>query len=197
MESSDKVEQREVLTGGRVKGAIVRTHILWVRRYRGESGEERLQQALPADLRKELESIIPSDWYPFETLIRLDRLIIELFGNGTPDLSRELGRYSAHLNLSVPFRSYRREEIGAFFRESAALHSEFQDFGTVECLEQGERKVSMVHRGYACFSPLFCASGLGYYEQAIVEHRSRPVRLEETSCQCRGDSTCTFEIEWE
>lgn len=197
MQSEDRVELREILTGGHVKGAIVRTHVLWVRRHRGEDGEDRLQESFPSDLRKELECIIPSDWYPFETLVRLDRLIIELFGDSNTDLPRELGRYSAHLNLSVPFRSYRREEIGAFFRESAALHSLFQDFGTVECIDTGERKVSMVHSGYACFSPLFCASGLGYYEQAIVEHRAQPLRVEETSCQCRGDGTCTFEVEWE
>jgi predicted hydrocarbon binding protein len=54
----------------------------------------------------------------------------------------------------------------------------------------------MVHAAYPCFSPVYCASAIGYYEQALLIHHAIPTRVEETSCQCDGDPSCTFELGW-
>ena len=175
----------EVLAGGRVHSGIAWAHLRWVRDYHGD-------QAV-----KELVAPVPQEgWISFESLIALDRAIERKFGRGRRGFLRELGRYSAHLNLSDPRDGFRGEAIHDFFYRAALLHARFQDFGTAAYEELDPTSGRMVHAAYPCFSPLYCASAIGYYEQALIIQHAIPTRVEETSCQCNGETTCTFEMRW-
>jgi len=187
----------EILTGGRVKGGIVRAHLQWVRDYHGAAAVERLVAALPADARAEVDGVIATSWCEFATVVRLDRTIEAMFGRGRPLFLRELGRYSADLNLSGAYRMFRSADLHEFFRRSVLLHRQFQDFGTVSYEPAGDTAGSMIHSNYPCFSPVYCHSAIGYYEQAIVVHGAKANLVIESSCQCAGDASCTFELEWE
>jgi hypothetical protein len=187
-------EAREVLTGGRVRARIVKSHLQWVRDYHGEDALGRLLEMLPE---RDIATIAPAAWCSFESVVRLDRAIEAMFGRGRPGFLREMGRYSAHLNLTAMQPLLKRDDLHAFFHRAVLLHSQFQDFGTAEYEERWECSGRMVHSGYRCFSPVYCASAVGYYEQAIVLHGVRPVVVLETSCQCAGDAACTFELQWD
>jgi hypothetical protein len=187
----------EVLTGGRVKGGIVKSHLQWVRDYQGEEAVLQLLRALPDDAGAEVDSALASTWCNFETVMLLDRAIEERFGGGRSLFLRELGRYSAHLNLSSTYRLYKSSDLHEFFRRSALLHRQFQDFGTARYKQLADKVGAMIHSDYACFSPVYCQSAIGYYEQAIVLHGAKPQLVIETSCQCAGDASCTFELDWE
>jgi len=54
----------------------------------------------------------------------------------------------------------------------------------------------MRHIGARCYSPIWCASALGYYEQVIVMHGGTLVTVEEVLCQCDGDEECAFRLQW-
>jgi hypothetical protein len=118
-------------------------------------------------------------------------------GGGRPLFLRELGRYSAHLNLSSTYRLYKSTDLHEFFRCSALLHRQFQDFGIARYTQLADKVGAMIHSDYLCFSPVYCQSAIGYYEQAIVLHGAKPQLVIETSCQCAGDKSCAFELEWE
>lgn len=189
---------REVLGEGHLKGGIFRSHLRWVQDHRTEADVRRLWARLPPDISKALSGVILiGSWYPFGWLVELDRAIVELFGEGRSDILRELGRYSARLNLSTTYRAFNRENNHEFFRNSAVLHSQFQDFGTASYEQLGEASGRMVHRGYLCFSPVYCASALGYYEECVATHGGEDVLVTETECHCYGDQSCTFEMRWE
>lgn len=175
----------EVLTGGQVRADVARAHLQWVRDYHGEHAIESLVALLPDE-----------DWISFESLITLDRTIERKFGRGRRGFLRELGRYSAHLNLSDAHGAFRGEAIHDFFHRAAMLHTRFQDFGTAAYEELDFTSGKMVHAAYPCFSRVYCTSAIGYYEQALLIHHAVPKRVEETSCQCDGDPSCTFELGW-
>lgn len=184
MEIERNVE--ELLTGGRVRSDMAHAHLQWVRDYHGERAVEELLPLLPED----------GGWLSFESLIALDRTIEQKFGRGRRGFLRELGRYSAHLNLNDTRNGFRGEAIHDFFHRAAMLHARFQDFGTAVYEELGLTSGRMIHSGYPCFSPVYCASAVGYYEQALVTHHAIPVRVEEVSCQCNADESCAFELQW-
>jgi len=142
-----------------------------------------------------MESALASTWCTFESLVLLDRAIEEACGH-VSDVPRELGAYSARLNLTTTYRLFKRENIHEFFRRSAPLHSQFQDFGSVEYLHLGERHVRMRHARSGCFSPIYCRSALGYYEEAVAVHGGARIVVEEAGCQCAGDDACTFDLTW-
>jgi len=189
---------QEVLEGGKLKGGMFRSHLQWVRDNRSEKDLERLWDELDPEVTKGLRaSILATSWYPFRWLINLDGTIAKLFSESR-DLSLvvELGRYSALINLSTAYKALDRDTNHEFFRNSALLHRQFQDFGTASYVRTGDASGNLVHTGYPCFSPVFCASALGYYEACLLSHNATTAKVEEIECQCYGDPSCTFALTW-
>jgi hypothetical protein len=182
----------EVLAGGRVHSSVAAAHLQWVRDYHGDDAVKDLFWRLDDDLARDLAGDGGS--VSFASLVALDRAIERKFGRGRRGFFRELGRYSAHLNLTA--RHLRGAAVHDFFHRSMELHARFQDFGAVAYEELDLTRGRMTLSGAPCFSPVWCASAAGYYEQALVIQDAIPVRIEEVSCRCHGEPDCTFELEW-
>ncbi len=188
--------RQESLVGGRVKGAMVRAHLQFVRDRFGEPAVARTLAALPPAVAAEVNGILPSTWCTFESLVVLDRAIARVAERDARELMRELGRYSAQINLSTVYRAFHREDIHEFFRHSATLHRQFQDFGTCVYEQVGPTHARISIRDAACFSPAYCGSEIGYLEQVIATHGGTSGNITESACQCLGDDRCTFEMRW-
>lgn len=197
IQGPDRTKAQEKLEGGQVKGVMLRGHVGWVRDEHGEPGVRALLEDIPEQMRRNAESPLASMWYPFETLIEVDRAIANRWGEGKPEFVRVLGRHSARMGLSTTYKIFKRESLHEFFERSAPLHSQFQNFGGVRFEDIAEDKVRMVHYDYDCYSPIFCESALGYYEEVVLLHGDRPSSIRETQCQTLGAAECKFEIEWE
>ena len=109
---------------------------------------------------------------------------------------RELGRYSAQINLSTIYRAFHRDDIHDFFRNSAMLHRKFQNFGDCEYEQVGKTYGRVTIRNATCYSPVYCSSETGYLEQVIATHGGTEVTVAESLCQGAGDDRCTFELRW-
>ena len=187
----------ESLAGGRVKGAMVRAHLQFAHDRLGDEGVARMLKTLPAAVATEVQSALASTWCAFESLVALDRAIAKATGLEERDLMRELGRYSARINLSTVYRAFHRDDLHEFFRNAAMLHRQFQDFGDAvyENLGAGHARISV--RNAVCFSPAYCLSEAGYLEQVIATHGGTAVSVTESTCQCASDDRCTFEMRWQ
>lgn len=188
--------RRESLAGGRVKGAMVRAHLQFVRDRLGEAVLAETLKALPAAVTAEVQGVLTSTWCSFESLVVLDRTIARVSGREERELMRELGRHSAQVNLSTIYRAFHRDDIHEFFRNSATLHRQFQDFGTCQYEHVGEGHARISIRDAACFSPVYCSSEAGYLEQVIATHGGTAASVTESACQCAGEDRCTFELRW-
>lgn len=188
---------REVLGGGMVKGGMMAAHIGWATKARTPAYITRFWAALPSNLKESLSGmILPVNWYSFADLIEVDRAIVKIFGGGDPAVLREVGAYSARSNLTGVYKAYRANSIHEFFDNGARLHSKFQDFGTAAYVMTSRLSGQMVHSGYCSFSPLFCESAIGFYRESLLLHRAVSVQVDETTCQCRGARSCTFDLRW-
>lgn len=188
--------RRESLTGGRVKGTMVRAHLQFVRDQLGPETLAQTLKALPAAVAAEVQGMLPSSWCSFENLVLLDRTIARVASREERELMRALGRYSAQINLSTIYRAFHRDDLHEFFRNSAALHRQFQDFGTCEYEHTGEGHGRITIRDAVCFSPAYCSSETGYLEQVIAAHGGVNASVVESRCQCASDDRCTFELRW-
>lgn len=196
--SRREVIARERLGEGRVRASIAYSHLAWVEEYGGPAEWTFLLsrgESLFPLLNHELEG---EEWIEFEKLIRLDRLICSIFGEGLShlELLSDLGRFSARQHLKTISPEWNSETLHSFFREVAWVHRHLQNFGTIEYEELGARSLAMQHLDYRSFSPTFCATAIGYYEQCLLQHGGiRPIVFE-TNCVCFGDTSCRFEMRW-
>lgn len=188
-------QAREVLSMGRLKGGIFRSHLQWIKD-KHPADMQKVMDRLPADAKQALGgAILATSWFPFAWLIALDRAIAAEFGGGDETI-RELGKYSALINLSTTYKLLDRKANHEFFRNSALLHTQFQDFGKVAYQQTGETSGRMIYSQYNSYSPSFCASALGYFEGCVESHGGKNVNVVEIECQCYGDPSCTFDISW-
>jgi predicted hydrocarbon binding protein len=186
----------ESLAGGRVKGVMVRAHLQFVRDRLGEAALASTMKALPPAAAAEVQGILASVWCSFESLIALDRTIARVAGRDERELMHDLGRHSAEVNLSTVYSAFHRNDIHDFFRNSARLHRQFQDFGDCkyEPLDKTQGRISVSNA--VCYSPVYCESEAGYLEQVIATHNGTAASVTESACQCAGDDRCTFELRW-
>jgi predicted hydrocarbon binding protein len=186
----------EQLEGGRLKGGIPRAHLDWVRNQRGDAGIEDILGRLPKSAANEMRHVLATTWCSFASVMLLDRAIADAFRETHPHAVRDLGRWSAEQNLSTTYRVFKRADIHEFFERSAALHAQFQDFGTEVYERVGESAGRMTHRNYMTFSPTFCDSACGYYEGVLRMHGAARAVVDHSVCQGRGAKECVFELRW-
>lgn len=189
--------RREALAGGRVKGSMVRAHLQFVRDRLGETALAAVMKELPPAAANEVNGLLASSWCSFENLILLDRAIARVAKRDERELMRELGRHSAQVNLSTIYRAFNREDIHDFFRHSAALHRQFQDFGDCIYEQVGPTHCRITIRNAACYSPAYCASETGYLEEVIATHGGKSATVTESACRCIADDRCTFDLAWQ
>ena len=188
---------KEVLPGGRMKGGIIKSHLAWLAENRPASDRDTFLSKLTPETKAICAApVLATNWYTFATLIEIDRKLMELFGHGRMDFLKELGAYSARINLSTTYRAFNRDTNHDFFRNSALLHSQFQDFGKAKYEQVDDHSGRMIHTEYTCYSPIFCASALGYYDGCLTSHGASKATVVEKECQCYGAPTCTFEMKW-
>jgi hypothetical protein len=193
------VKERHEKLGGQaaVKGTMLHAHLAWASaRSRGDAGAGA--PTLDAECLRLLRGeFLDTDWVPFRCLVQIDRALAAAAGIPPEQVFRELGRHSASLNLAGAYKSFVAGEPHRFFEKAARLNDRFQNFGRCAYERLGERHGRMRHEGYEEYSPVYCASGLGYYEGALtLMNAPGPVHVFEVSCQCAGDPACVFDLSW-
>ena len=187
----------EVLDGGNVKGGVLKAHLDWFRVHHAAEGTKALLDRISPETRALVSStVLPSQWYPFRALIETDRAIAAFHGGDERTTIVDLGRHSARLNLSTSYRAFASLKLQEFYRISAKLHRQYEDFGhaTYESVERTAGRLSVLDS--TCYAKTYCWSGLGYLEQAALLQGVQSPRVTETECRCDGGTACRFDIRW-
>jgi hypothetical protein len=180
-----------------VKGTMLHAHLAWA------AARPRADPAGPVPtlaaecLRLMRGEFLDTDWVPFRCLVQIDRALAAASGMPHEQAFREMGEHSAALNLSGAYKSFVAEEPHRFFEKAARLNDRFQNFGSCGYEMRGARHGRMRHEGYEEYSPVYCASALGYFEGALKLMKvPGPVHVFEISCQCAGEPACVFDLSW-
>lgn len=133
----------------------------------------------------------------FSDLVRIDRALAAAAGGDAARVFHALGVHSAQQNLSRLHADYDPERPHEFFASMSLLHRVFQDFGKSRYERLGERSGRIRIERYREYSPVFCQSGRGYYEEALrIMKVPGPVSVDEVECRCAGYAACVFELAW-
>lgn len=195
-----KLEGKEVLVGpdpsvAKVKGVMFGGRRQFLLDVLGAEGFTTFLEKLSPRTRGYVRTPLASYWCEFDSLIELDRAIHEELKAKYPNVLALIGAASAELGIGRIYRSLDSEGLVQFFESNAQFHDQYQKFGTVR-FEKTPAGGRMVYSNYPCYSPVFCASAIGYFMESILRHGGSNPHVSETKCQCHGDKTCTFEMSW-
>ena len=195
-----RLEGKEVLVGpdpsvAKVKGVMFGGRKQFLLDTIGEERFHQLLQKLTPRTRGYVKTPLASSWCEFESLVELDHAIYDELKAEHPNVLALMGAASAELGIGRVYRSLDSEELEKFFETNALFHHQYQKFGTVK-FEKTPSGGRMIYSGYPCYSPVYCASAIGYFMESILRHGGSDPTVVETKCQCRGDQTCTYEMTW-
>ena len=191
------IRQERLSGAAAVKGTMLKARVSWISKNIAE-GVNKIEPHLDADGFALLDrSFFPAtEWVPFKHLIHIDRAIAAAAGGPTDRVYQDLGRHSASINLGDVYKLFTAPEPHKFFENMALLHNRFQNFGRSTYARVGRFSGKIELREYYEYSPVFCASALGYYEEALRIMNAGPIVVTETLCQCAGDAMCQYELKW-
>lgn len=138
---------------------------------------------------------LASSWCEFESLIELDRAIYDTLKAQYPNVLALIGAASAELGMGRVYKSLDSTELTKFLENNALFHGQYQKFGNVR-YEGNPRGGKMVYTDYPCYSPIYCASAIGYFLESIYRHGGTEPTVVEPKCQTLGDRECVFEMTW-
>ena len=195
-----RLEGKEVLVGpdpsiAKVKGVMFAARKHFLLETLGEEAFQALMSKLTPRTRGYARMPLASAWCEFESLVELDRAIHEEMKAKHPNVLALIGAASAALGIGKIYRSLDTAELVRFFEENALFHDQYQKFGNVR-FEKTTGGGRMIYSNYPCYSPIFCASAIGYFMESILRHGGTDPKVTETKCHTHGDKTCTFEMTW-
>lgn len=194
-----RLEGKEVLVGPNPEIAKVKGVMFGGRKQFLETAGDDVFQTIIAKLSPKTASYIKtplaSSWCEFSSVIELDRTIYETMKQKYPNVLALIGAASAELGIGRVYKSLDSTELVKFLENQAIFHSQFQKFGNVRFVKtpNGGR---MVFSDYPVFSPIYCASAVGFYLESILRHGGTEPSVVETKCQTLGDAHCAFEMTW-
>jgi predicted hydrocarbon binding protein len=195
-----RLEGKEVLVGpdptvAKVKGVMFGGRKAFLLETLGEQGFAQFLQKLTPRTRGYVKMPMASSWCEFESLIELDRAIHNELKAQYPNVLALIGAASAELGIGRVYQALDSESLLRFLEDNALFHDQYQKFGNVK-FEKTPTGARMIYAKYPCYSPLYCASAFGYFQESILRHGGADPVVTETKCQCHGDRTCTFEMTW-
>jgi predicted hydrocarbon binding protein len=161
----------------------------------GQEGFDKFLEKLSPRTRGYARTPLASAWCEFESLIELDRAIHNELKAKYPNVLALIGAASAELGIGRIYKSLDSEELVHFLENNAQFHDQYQKFGNVR-FEKTPSGARMIYANYPVYSPVFCASAVGYFMESILRHGGTDPKVTETKCQCHGEKTCTFEMTW-
>lgn len=178
-----------------VKGIMFAARHRFLKEQFGPDELEAILGGLSDRTRPYAESPLASAWCEFASLVEFDRAIHRRLGDRHPNILALVGAASAEYGIGKVYRSLDSAELMKFLEGIALFHERFQRYGRVVCSATPDG-AQMAYHDYVCHSPIFCASAIGFFLEAILRHGGRRPHVDEPKCTCRGDDVCLYDLRW-
>jgi predicted hydrocarbon binding protein len=182
--------------GPHLHGQIVVARFEYLKRNHGSEAIQRILEALPEADRVRLAGVERNSWYPFATLIRLDREIAQYLGGSAADVYERLGEASAQQRTLWLGEHAALVNVHGFLVRMAEEHRRFHNFGIAEYRRINFSVGEISFSDYPENDPIYCLSAKGYFRRSIEHLTGGPVTADERYCQSRGDIACVWTLRW-
>lgn len=181
-----------------IRGTILVSRKAFVEENFGEEGWEKVLNSLSDEDQKFFKTIlISAGWYPFDIGKRLDKAIVDILGEGKPEIFKKIGAKSARKNLSESHRTFfKPNDPQAFMAQAKVIYSFYYNVGHRDYKPTGETSGIMTTYEAETFSVPDCLTVIGWYEEALKMCGAKEVKIVEEECRAKGGECCRYNISW-
>ncbi|MGZ3418164.1 MAG: hypothetical protein ACXVEF_14345 [Polyangiales bacterium] len=163
----------------------------------GPEAWERLRKALtPAD-RTLLDEVIAVGWYDIDTHVRMLESMPVALGKSMPETMHDYARFSAERHVSRVYRVlFLVANPAMVLEKSGEYWSRFYDTGEWKVSRDTEKRVHGDLFSFARPTAAFCEFLTTYCGCLFERVGCKDVRTSHPRCRVRGDTMCTYTVEW-
>jgi hypothetical protein len=180
----------------RSRGTSLLNNAAWIEHRFGAAGWQRLLDAVSAEDRRTLTSVVAVGWYDLGVEIRMLDAIDQVLVRGDRKLLDEMGRFTADHDFGGVQRLFFRLANPAYVMEKAMSYwNRYYDGGRWEIRRlPGGADGELID--FASPNEIFCIVTTGYLARMFELVGAKEVRVEHPRCRGRGDATCLFQGRW-
>ena len=189
------------MDGPAIKGAALAARIKYMQDKATPEQQARIRARLSPAFRETLDrGMMPSAWYPFAFTVEINRALDAVLGRADASLIPKLGRYSAEQVLHGVYKIFFKLGSPEFIISRVAnVWRQYYNSGKArvawDAVPAG-KQARLIIEGFEAPARENCLSMLGWIEGMLHMAGARDVRVEETTCRCRGGEACVFTARW-
>ena len=182
----------------KVKGDILKARVAFVKERFGQVSWEKVLASLPQGDQDLLRaSVVDVGWYDFEIGERLDKAIVNVVGGRNTRVSEEMGRASAHENLTTVHSSFLEpRDPQKFMAKAPMIYRLYYDTGHCTWEPTGPTSGVLTTFDSETFSAPDCATVIGWHKEALAMLGTKNVAMAEETCRARGGEFCRYRLSW-
>jgi hypothetical protein len=181
----------------RIKGVVFVNRYDYLMSTAGEAGLAKVMAKLSADDAKALNLPNASEWYPLETVLRVDQVILDEVLGGNLERMIEVGAFSWRQNLNVTYRFlFRILSTETILSQASGAFRKMLDTGTASVEKLAPRDVIVRYEGFHPVKESYCRVLKGSLVGIMDACRVKGT-VTDHACVFKGDPCCAFRARWE
>jgi len=182
----------------KIKGMIIAARKEFVNENFGQGAWEKVMDGLSQEDRQLIgESILSSQWYPFEIGDHIDKAIVKVLGKGDNLVFEQLGAKSAQKSLAKEHRTFLAPgNPQAFMKKTGSIYKFYYDTGYREYQATGPNSGVITTYEAETYSTPDCLTVIGWYKEALKMCGARDIKMIEVECRATGGTVCRYNVEW-
>lgn len=181
----------------RVKGLTFADTQAFVRQEGGDDAWGRLKAKLTAEERAVVESVVAVGWYPLEVQLRVLSKMHEVLGRERVATMQKYARFAADRHVSRVYRVlFLVLNPALMLEKSGEYWHRFYDSGEWRVTRDTPTRVRGDLVGFAIPDENLCEFINAYLPALFARIGAKDVRCVHPRCRTRGDTVCSYHLEW-
>jgi len=152
----------------------------------------------PDDKQTLLKKIVPGSWQPEKTFVGLLETAELLYGDKSYKMSKDIGSFSAQVNISRFYKIFIQFGDPAFvITRAERFWGQIHNTGEMAGEKISNNSAIARIKGRAFPAKAFCAYLAGYMTAILTMSGAKNISVTETKCVLSGGDSCEFAASWE
>ena len=182
-----------------IKGQSILAVKAYIEEKFGVDALARIINVMPLDDKQTLlKKILPGSWQPEKVFARFLETAELLYGDKSYKMSKDIGLFSAQLNISRFYKIFIHFGDPAFVIPRASrFWSQIHNVGEMTGEKTSDKSGVARVKGHVFSTKAFCAYLAGYMTAILQMSGAKNISMQETQCVLSGGDCCEFTAAWE